>query len=78
MQVKQTEGTPEIPAEVLARHIEVIADAIRAMNATRLKKETIIVLLHDYTRIAKRDIKCVLDGLEVLESAYLKPKEKKK
>lgn len=75
--VKQAENKPEIPFEVLADHIAAIGKAVKEMNATRLKRETLIILLCHITVLPKRDVKKVLDALDVLENVYLKPKDKK-
>jgi MinD superfamily P-loop ATPase len=65
----------EPPApEVMAQAIVDIAAGMKRLTASRLRRDTIILLLHDATRIGKRDIGYVLNALDRLEELYLKPK----
>lgn len=57
----------------LERAIADLAEGMRKLSATRLKRDTIILLLHDATKIGKRQIEYVLNALGQLESNYLKP-----
>lgn len=67
-----------VPIEILATSIVAIADAVKRLNATRLTRTALVVLLVDVTQLSKRDVKKVLDALDVLESVYLKPSTSKK
>lgn len=61
-------------AELLETAIVELAAAMRKLNATRLKRETIVTLLHDNSKLPKRDIRVLLDHLGNLEDVFLKPK----
>lgn len=62
--------------EVMAQAIVDIADGMRKLNASRLKRETIVVLLQHSSKVSQRDIRAVLLALDKLEADYLKPKVK--
>lgn len=70
--VKQTE--PEIPAEVIASSIVQIAQGMRALDATRLKRDAIVELIHAQSKIPKGTIKVVLNNLVDLERDWLNPR----
>lgn len=78
VKVKQPEGQEPIPATVLAQHIEQIANGMNQFYSSRIKEDTLVVLLADITKMAKRDIRTVLHAMRVLENVYLKPKPEKK
>lgn len=63
---------PEKPVEpeVLAEAITRISKGFDALRKSGLNKKAIVVLLHDSTRVAKRDIETVLVGLENLSRNY--------
>ncbi len=57
--------------------VEIIADAIIKIDSSMkeilnagLSKRALLALLHDGTKIAKRDIELVLDGLQMLRKQY--------
>ncbi len=52
-----------------------ISAVMKEFHKGRLKEETIITLLHDKTKLSKKAIKAVLDGLSSLEETYLKKEE---
>jgi hypothetical protein len=62
----------EIATEVIAESIVAISDGIKKLRAGRLNDRALVLLLHDVTGVARRDIKVVLDGLQSLESTYIK------
>ena len=62
-----------IPVEDLQKEIVAIGEGMRKLNASRLRRRTIILLLHDHSGVGKRDIETVLNSLDVLEATYLKP-----
>jgi hypothetical protein len=72
VKVIKDEVKPE-PDEVIAAHIIEIARAMQRLGNGRLKRDTIVLLVHDRTKIARRDINLVLDCLEMLERIYVKP-----
>lgn len=70
--VKQND--PPIPAEIMADAIINIARAMREINNSRLKRETIVALIADNSKVAKTTIRLVLNNLDDLEDLFLKPK----
>lgn len=74
--IVQQPDADEIPTEVLAQHIQQVSESMAQINRGRLKKDTIILLIHDITKLPRRDIKKVLDACEVLGNVYVKPKGK--
>lgn len=61
---------PPVTKEVLATAIENIGAAAKALRASGLNEKGIIALLHDGTKLPKRDIKAVLEGLRQLQAWY--------
>lgn len=74
---KITQPAEPIAAEVIASSIVQIADAMRAINSTRLNRRAIVALIHDQSKISKRTIEIVLNNLDSLEHDWLKPRDKK-
>lgn len=60
---------PEVAAE-MSQHLAVISDAARKILSGGLNRRALIVLLHDYTGVGKREIDDVLKGLEALRRFY--------
>jgi hypothetical protein len=65
--------------EVLADNLEALADHIAALSEigkmiqkSRLKKQTIMLLLKSATRVDLQDIEKILDALPELEKKFLK------
>ncbi len=69
--IKRNETQPEAGG-VLARAILDVADAGAKLLAGPLKDSTIILLLHEMTGVAKRDIKKILDAAPQIARTYLK------
>lgn len=69
---------PQFTEEALAQAISELSAGVRRLLAGRLKRDTIILLLHDASKVGKRDIAQVLLELERLEQTYLKPVPTKK
>lgn len=65
-------GEEPQPIEILQSSIVALAEAFEVFNTTRLKQDTIITLLHDTSKIPKRDIKIILNCLTELKQLYLK------
>ncbi|MCI0620297.1 MAG: hypothetical protein L0387_01245 [Acidobacteria bacterium] len=64
---------PEQPAEreVLADAIVKLSKAAEALNQrSGLNQRAIVVLLHDHSRVPKRDIEAVLRAMQQLERDY--------
>lgn len=64
----------QIPAEVLADAIVKIADGMRALNESRLKRDAVVTLIARTSKISRSNIEIVLNNLEELERTWLKPK----
>lgn len=62
----------EVPAEIIATSIVEIAKGMKALEASRLKRDAIVTLLQHSTKLARRDIIKVLDHLGDLEKTWLK------
>lgn len=76
IEVKQPEGE-EIGAEILATGIIDIAAAMKRINATRLSRKALVILLAHETKLPQYQVERVLDALDDLERLYCKPKVKK-
>lgn len=70
MSVKIAKSTPPESKEILAEAITRISESFAKLSASGLNQNAIIVLLHDHTKISKRDIKLVLDSLTRLRGWY--------
>lgn len=80
MPAKVTQPAPpaeEIPAEIIATSIVQIAEAMKAINSTRLTRRAIIALIQDQSKLPKKTIEIVLNNLDALETDWLKPRGKK-
>lgn len=55
----------------LVEAVRKIERASKDILAAGLQRKALVVLLHDSTGVAKRDINAVLDGLESLGADYL-------
>lgn len=69
--VRQDETKP-VPVEVLAESIRHISEGVRKLRAGPLNDKALLLLIHHSTGVAQRDIKAVLDGIESLDTAYLR------
>ena len=70
-------GDDPPPPEVIAQSIVDIAAGMKRLNAGRLNRNALVLLLHHASRVGMRDIERVLEGLDSLERLYLKPKQVK-
>lgn len=69
--IKQQLGK-EVPAEIIAQSIVEISKGMNALNSTRLTRRAIVTLIHETSKIARRDIEIVLNNLDQLEKVWLK------
>jgi hypothetical protein len=69
IKVKKNEDSPE-SKEILAEAIVKIGEASKKLLASGLNRDAIVVLLHDATKISKRDINIILNGLTRLAGWY--------
>ena len=67
------DGEEPLPVNVIERAIVDIASAAKKIASTRLSQRALILLIHDVSKVGKRDIELVLNNLEQLEDLWLKP-----
>ena len=58
------------PTEILAEAIIRIGESFKKLQESGLNRDAVIVLIHDYTKIPKRDIKLVLESLAKMRGWY--------
>ena len=58
-------------AEELEAEIEKLTKIFRALRDSRLKRRTLVLLLHDMTKVSKKDINKILDAGPKLAERYL-------
>lgn len=64
----------EVPAEVLAKAIEKIGNTLTQWRDADMKRHALVVLLVASTRVCKRDVEAVLNGIDSLKRDYCLPK----
>lgn len=69
-----TKAEEPVPAEVMETEVLELAKAFKKLSSTRLKREAIITLLADTSKVAKGTIRIILNCLDQLEHLYLNPK----
>lgn len=72
MTVVKDAANPE-PDVVIAEHIRQIADAMDRFNKGPLKREVLVLLIQNWSKVGKRDIENVLTCIAQLKAIYLKP-----
>jgi len=70
---KVIQPEPPIAAEIIATAIVDIAQAMKAINNTRLTRKAIVALIQDQSKLSKNTINIVLNNLNDLEKDWLKP-----
>lgn len=69
------------PVEVMEKSIIAISEGIKTLRSTRLNDKALFMLIahaspsygnHPKTKICVRDVQSVIEGIESLESMYLK------
>ena len=73
--VTQKEESP-VAVEIIAQAIVDVAKGMRMVNESRLTRECIVTLIHERSKVARRDISLVLNNLDALEHIWLKPLKK--
>ena len=63
----------EISEETLVEAIEKISKAAQALADSGLNQKAVIALLHDKTKLSKKNISLVLDNLKELADHYTIP-----
>lgn len=71
--VKLDEENPE-PMEIVAKAIIDISSAIKKMDAGRLKRRAVVLLIQDQTKLPINHIERVLNAIGDLEKDYVRPK----
>ncbi|HEY4356016.1 MAG TPA: hypothetical protein VGN16_09735 [Acidobacteriaceae bacterium] len=67
-------GSDPAPVELIESAIIDLAAGMKKLTATRLKRETIVVLLHEASNVGKPAIRAILNSMDQLEATFLKPK----
>lgn len=63
----------EIEVKALADAIAKVSKAFEAINKTRLKRETLIVLIAHKSKLSQSTVELVINNLEQFEKTWLKP-----
>lgn len=58
--------------DVIATALVDMSKAMAKLNATRLTRRAIVTLIHEQSKVSRRDIELVLNNLEALETDWLK------
>lgn len=62
-------------ADGLADEITKLSVIFTALENSRLKRRTLVLLIHDMTKVGKRDIHDILDAIPNLADRYLKTED---
>ena len=76
-EIKVLPGDAPPTPEVLAQSIVDIAAGMKKLNASRLKSDAVVLLVHHASGVGRPAVRAVLDALTTLEQRYLKPKDRK-
>lgn len=69
-EVRLDENDPE-PTVIIAKAIIEISEAMERINRSGLKRRALVALIHDNSKLPKRDIDMVLNNLEFLKQNYV-------
>lgn len=69
MKITNNEENP-VEKEVLAEAIVRMSEGVNALSKSGINKKGIILLVHDHTKLPKREIESVIDSLAELKSLY--------
>jgi len=61
---------PPETTEVLAEAIVKLSEGMASLSSSGLNRKAIVTLLHDKTKIPKRDIVTIIDGMNQLAGWY--------
>lgn len=67
------ENDPFVTGEILAEEILKLSKGFEKIANSRLTQDTIVLLLHDKTKVRKADIRYILNAIPILGKSYLKP-----
>ncbi len=70
--IRVKKSDPPESKEVLASAIVKISKALEDLQRSGLNEEAIIVLLRDKTKVGKRDIQIIFNGLRRMKGWYCK------
>lgn len=75
--VKRLDGTFEKYESIvlMRKDLEKMQTTLQNLQDSGLRYETIILLMHDHTKIGKRTIKKVLEGLQEIPHKYFKEED---
>jgi len=65
----------DVQMNVLVSAIHKLADNIEKINECGLTEQAIVLLLHDLTKVGKRDIVKILEAAPLLAERYIKPEQ---
>lgn len=60
--------------EKFADSIQAIADTMKKLSTSRLNRRAIVTLIHEHSKVARRDIELVLANLDQFDKIWLKQK----
>lgn len=66
------------PVEEVAQAIVDIAAAMKRMSATRLRRDAVVILISEHSKVGRPAVRKVLDSLGNMDKVWLKPLEAKK
>ena len=69
IKVVKNVNKPE-PTEILAEAIIKIGENFESLSKSGLNREAIIILIHDHSKVSKRDISIVLENLRLMKGWY--------
>lgn len=70
--IKIEQEEEKVPAKILAAAIVELGQAMKKLSQAKLKRETVVVLIHHKTKIPMYQIELVMNNLEQLEEIWLK------
>lgn len=68
--IRVTKSDPPETKEILAEAIVRIGDNVKKLSDSGLNRKAVVLLLHDATKVSKRDIGAILDALPRLRGWY--------
>jgi hypothetical protein len=68
----------ELTSEKMARNIRMLSRAYKKLSSSGLREETIVLLLHGYSKVPKPQVRSVLSALRNLEICYTTPEKEEK
>jgi hypothetical protein len=72
--IRPKTGDDPAPAEIIEAAILDLAAGMKRLNSSRLKRETVVTLLHSESGVGKPAIRTILNNLGDMERLFLNPK----